>query len=132
MEREKGFERFRRRVNYSWQDAPLPFIAAEPFHPETPKGPSCTAPTCVTLSPVDPAEPLQPDVRASSAATPKGRPLDCMGAPSHVSVWYVPVDGVILPREDHDVSVVYVPPLHALDETHGYLSNCGARDLVTS
>ena len=31
MEREKGFERFRRWVNYSKQDAPLPFIAAEPF-----------------------------------------------------------------------------------------------------
>jgi hypothetical protein len=31
MEREKGFEWFRRRVNYSKQDAPLPFIAAEPF-----------------------------------------------------------------------------------------------------
>ena len=31
MEREKGFERFRRWVNYSKRDAPLPFIAAEPF-----------------------------------------------------------------------------------------------------
>jgi len=31
MEREKGFERFRRWVNYSKQDAPLPFIAARPF-----------------------------------------------------------------------------------------------------
>jgi hypothetical protein len=31
MEREKGFERFRRWVNYSKQDAPLPFIIARPF-----------------------------------------------------------------------------------------------------
>jgi hypothetical protein len=30
VEREKGFERFRRWVNYSKQDAPLPFIVAEP------------------------------------------------------------------------------------------------------
>jgi hypothetical protein len=31
MEREKGFERIRPSVNYSKQDALLPFIAAEPF-----------------------------------------------------------------------------------------------------
>lgn len=31
-----------------------------------------------------------------------------------------------------DVSVVYVPPLPALDETHKCLSNCGARDLGPS
>jgi hypothetical protein len=31
MEREKGFERFRRCVNNLKQDAPLLFIAVEPF-----------------------------------------------------------------------------------------------------
>jgi hypothetical protein len=31
MEREKGFERFRRTVNYFKQDALLPVIAVEPL-----------------------------------------------------------------------------------------------------
>jgi hypothetical protein len=88
MEREEGFERPRRGVNYLWQDAPLPFIAAEPFAASCGMNWSWSAPftrfapCCATASSKAAAKPFARMRRAvNGEATTFPRALECKGAP---------------------------------------------------